>query len=229
MHDLKEWAAQASSNEEKLRVLGRFRKREMLRIGTRDLCLLAPVADITADLAALAEAAVEFCLDYVLAGRSFAGFCIIALGKLGGRELNYSSDIDLMGFFDPAADAARASSDARAYWEQVMKRTAQALATHTEEGHAYRVDLRLRPYGEAGALVPSLPALVDYYASKAELWEVQALLKARPVAGDLQLGGRLVAEIHSILRRPRKRAQLPDHCRNARSSHRAAETDQMAL
>jgi glutamate-ammonia-ligase adenylyltransferase len=205
--ELAEWAGPAGAESERLRALGRFRRREILRIGTRDICLLAPMAEVTADLSALAEAAIQFCLDGALAGRSAAGFCILAFGKLGGRELNYSSDIDLVGLVDPAAAAPGTDpEDALAGWDRVMRQTCRALAAHTEEGHAYRVDLRLRPYGGAGALVSTLPALAGYYRDKAAAWEIQALLKARPVAGDLAAGERFLAEARGVflVERPRR-------------------------
>ncbi len=108
-------------------------------------------------------------------------FCILAFGKLGGRELNYSSDIDLVGVFDvPDGSGAKGGADPEAFkqlYANVMERVSLDLSRHTEAGYAYRVDLRLRPHGQAGDLVPSFSGLMDYYRREASLWEIQAALK----------------------------------------------------
>jgi glutamate-ammonia-ligase adenylyltransferase len=174
-----------------------LRKREILRIGARDLCLGVSTERVMAEISDLADGIVRACLARL---GERAGFCVIALGKLGGKELNYSSDIDLLALRSDtcqAAEAARLMDDLRA-----------DLSAHTPEGHAYRVDLRLRPYGTAGELVPSLGALAHYYGSAAGLWEVQALLKARPIAGDGELGARFLEEVRPLLRARRSREQV---------------------
>ena len=172
----------------------RFRCREILRIGARDICLHAPIKEVTADLSFLAEAIIrEAFRRYFSEPDSGRGggqaapnpgsLCIAAFGKLGGRELNYSSDIDLLGIYDPGAGSVGGDAYSRA-----VKTIGSWLSGHTSEGHAYRVDFRLRPYGRSGQLACSLPAIKEYYTDEAELWEIQALLKARPVAGDEGLG-----------------------------------------
>jgi len=130
-------------------------------------------------------------------------FCVLAFGKLGGRELNYSSDIDLVGICDAEGkgeDIVRATS--------VMEALRQDLSAHTAEGYVYRVDLRLRPYGASGQLVFALEPLLEYYRSAASPWEIQALMKARPVAGDLELGGEFLDAVRPLLRAPRERAAV---------------------
>ena len=167
------------------------------------------------DLTTVAEALVRMALRKVLedireAGETPGGpghlqehFCILAFGKLGGRELNYSSDIDLVGVFDvPGGAAAKGGSESKAFkqlYANVMERVSLDLSRHTEAGYVYRVDLRLRPHGQAGDLVPSFSGLMDYYRREASLWEIQAALKIRPIAGNLGLGERFLKEMRRIL------------------------------
>lgn len=182
----------------------RFRRREILRTGARDICLRAPLEEITADITALAESIIRLALDRFWSeqGSAAPAFCVLAFGKLGGRELNYSSDIDLLGI---CAEADARNQDV---CNQALRRVAANLAGHTAEGYAYRVDFRLRPYGGAGQLVYPLPALLDYYRRTAAAWEVQALIKARPVAGDPALGEQFMQGARLILQAPRQPAQV---------------------
>ncbi|MGI6086907.1 MAG: glutamate-ammonia-ligase adenylyltransferase [Kiritimatiellia bacterium] len=190
-----------------------FRRREILRTGARDICLHAPLPEVTADITALAETIIRLALERFYNERVGAGsgFCVLAFGKLGGRELNYSSDIDLLGI---CADADRHQQE---IGSQALRRIAADLAGHTAEGYAYRVDFRLRPYGSAGQLVCPLSTLLKYYRREAALWEVQALLKARPVAGDLALGRAFLDGASEILRQPRNPTQIADSIRHMRA------------
>lgn len=141
-----------------------FRRRAMLRIAARDLqgAALEEVVGEISDVAdACIEAAVQACAP---------GLAVLGLGKLGGHELNYSSDIDLI--FIGEGDAAR---------------LIEVLSAPTREGIVFRVDAALRPGGRGGALSRSLPATLDYYRAEAATWERQAMIKARAVAGDLQV------------------------------------------
>ena len=115
---------------------------------------------------------------------------MLALGKLGGGELNYSSDIDLLAIVPRREDEAAAA--------KIFMRVVRDLADFSEDGQGYRVDLRLRPYGDAGALVYSRDTLLEYYRREAELWELQALLKAGPIAGDLSFGAQVLQELRAI-------------------------------
>ncbi len=188
--------------------LRRFRRREILRIGARDICLGAPTQRITEELSDLAEGVIKASLARIrrdamerAGGAPLPRFCIIAFGKLGGRELNYSSDIDLMGLCEGDHLEVEAATP-------VMEALRAVLSDHTTEGYAYRVDLRLRPYGSSGQLVFSLDAVRDYYAGAAALWEVQALLKARPVAGDVALGDAFLAAARQLLLSPHSPAEV---------------------
>ncbi len=175
-----------------LRAIRRFRKREILRIGTRDICLGADITSVVSELSILAAAIVRADLDFIWSQQDpkqrdrDTDFCVLAFGKLGGRELNYSSDIDLLGVYRRAGQTE--SEAENALFSHVMEQLRADLSDHNEEGYAYRVDLRLRPYGSSGRLVYSLPAIVRYYQESASTWEFQALLKLTPLAGDEELG-----------------------------------------
>ncbi len=187
--------------------LRRIRRRELLRIGTRDICLNVPVDEVMGELSAVAEAFVQSALEGAwerLAGAEGGrdgldpeGFCILAMGKLGGGELNYSSDIDLLAVCEPGGRGGKETA------ARVMEGVRADLMNHSEEGHAYRVDLRLRPFGRAGDLVPTVQGLLDYYRTGASLWEIQAAIRMRPVAGNLRLGHRVVEALHAVLLAPR--------------------------
>ncbi|MCD6290336.1 MAG: glutamine synthetase adenylyltransferase [Anaerolineae bacterium] len=172
--------------DEQLDALRRFQRWELLRIGASDLLGLLDLATVTEQLSILADSLVRSCLDIASAqsGISAEGFAVVALGKLGGEELNYSSDIDLLFL---------AASGAMAY-RRLGQWLIDALTRMTPEGFLYRVDMRLRPWGQAGALVTSVDGYIAYLSRHARLWEKQALLKARVIAGDMAVG-------HSFLRR----------------------------
>lgn len=203
---LDRFCAPAKTDAEWLDFLRRFRRREILRIGTLDLCLGTSLSRVTAELSALAEAVIERWTRRAYEGLKRlapppvgpGGFAVLALGKLGGGELNYSSDVDLLGVC--AEDDGSASADAvrrfRARW---MARILQGLGKHTGEGCAYRVDLRLRPYGASGPLVTGETALIAYFRTAAAPWERQALLKIRAIAGDMELGERTAARLRGLL------------------------------
>ncbi|TKB75830.1 MAG: hypothetical protein E8D45_07180 [Nitrospira sp.] len=200
--------------EMKLDALRRIRRREMLRIGVRDLLRLASVTDTTAALSDLAAVMIQSALEAVEAdleqqhgapmsrtrgGKSAKnGFVVMAMGKLGGGELNYSSDVDVI--FVHGSDegetkkvGARATRFLRSipneeYFELLGRALSRALAEPTQEGYLFRVDLRLRAEGTTGRLSRSVGAYRDYYAKRGEGWERLALLKAWPIAGDLKVG-----------------------------------------
>jgi glutamate-ammonia-ligase adenylyltransferase len=218
-----------------LNQLRRLRRREILRIGTRDMYLKVTTEQAMGELSTLADALISAALRNVWtrsaeAERKIPGdlaeleenFCILAFGKLGGAELNYSSDIDLMGIFDSsptrAADLGLEAGILKYLFTWVMERVSLDLSIHTEEGYAYRVDLRLRPYGGAGELVPSLTRLVDYYEQTASLWELQAALKLRPVAGNSGLGFAFLDRLRPILLRRRRGEEIVHSIERMRSA-----------
>jgi glutamate-ammonia-ligase adenylyltransferase len=198
--------------------LRRTRRRELLRIAIRDICLHAPVREVTEDLSALAEGVVRATVRRALTALAPAppehGFCLLAFGKLGGRELNYSSDIDLLAVLDERA------GDRPERFARVVEQVIADLSRHTEEGAAYRVDLRLRPFGASSQAVHTLGALEEYYRQSAASWEVQALLKLRPVAGDLQAGARVLERLSVFVRRPHPPAEVSRAIRAMRTKAR---------
>src|SRR5689334_16112180 len=150
--------------------LVRWKRHEFLRIAARDLLRIDAFESVAAALAAMAADV----LDAAVALADAGGLAVIGMGKLGGRELNYASDVDVMLVSDGDHDPA------------MMDRSARA-AIEIARG-CFRVDLNLRPEGRDGALVRSLPSYEAYWDRWAEAWEFQALLKARHVGGDETLG-----------------------------------------
>lgn len=191
--------------ELKLEAMRRFKQREILRIGTRDILGLADMPTTAREFSHLADACVQKCYEIAVAqlaerypalALGQTSFAVIGMGKLGGQELNYSSDIDLMfvcGDPPPHAEKGREEEETSPtspleYAHKLAETIVNALSKNLQNGHLFRVDMRLRPEGRFGALVRTLSSYKAYYESWAESWERQALLKARPVAGDTTLG-----------------------------------------
>ena len=183
--------------------LRQLRRREVLRIAIRDLLRLASVEETLRALSALADGLVEVALETAAGELGEApvrgtrapttpGFAVLALGKLGGDELNFSSDVDLVYVH---RDGSGAEPRAQALGRQLTA----VLGEPSGEGHVYRVDLRLRPEGRAGSISHSLEAAVEYYGRRGAAWERLALLKARPVAGDRALGRELLRRVASFV------------------------------
>ncbi|HYU57213.1 MAG TPA: DUF294 nucleotidyltransferase-like domain-containing protein [Actinomycetota bacterium] len=157
--------------------LRRFRRRALARVAAADLAG-RPFEPVVAEVTAVAEA----CLQVALEAVDGAGLAVVGMGKLGGRELNYASDVDVVFVHGrPGGEPQEAAS-------RVAGALLRLLAEPTDEGLALRVDADLRPEGRAGALSRSLAAMGEYYERHAETWERQAMVKARPVAGDAALG-----------------------------------------
>ena len=175
-----------------LDALRRMQKWEFLRIGACDTFGLMDLKSVTVQLSLLTDSLVQLLLEYL--SKQFdictTGFVILAMGKLGGEELNYSSDIDLVFL---------AQDNASRFWP-LGQRLIQSLMETTAEGFLYRVDMRLRPWGSSGALVNTVDAHVDYLKQHAQLWELQALVKARPIAGDLAVGQRFLELVQPLLK-----------------------------
>ncbi len=184
-----------------LRVL---KRRETLQIGVRDLLRICTVEETLAALSTLAEALISaahwICAsalrrEYGIPRKAFGGFTILGMGKLGGGELNFSSDVDLIYLYASDQEEVReeaTTTSASEYFRRLCQKITVALSEFTGEGYVYRVDLRLRPEGKAGAIACSLDSFERYYQSRGETWERLALLKAWPVAGDRALGQRFL-------------------------------------
>jgi glutamate-ammonia-ligase adenylyltransferase len=179
--------------------LARCRDRHLLRIIAGDVGGRLAFEQVVAELSSLADALVEAALGIALARwrPAFIGdpgrFTVLAFGKMGGRELNYSSDIDLVFVYDPPADPAP-DADVHQFWIRVGTELIRILE-RPADGVMFRVDMRLRPEGDRGELCLSLRETLDYYWSVGRPWERQALIKARPCAGDPGLGRRIMAEL----------------------------------
>ena len=171
------------------------RRREILRIAIRDYCLHAPATDVMHELSVVAEALIGAALDQLTADQPEvrARACILAFGKLGGGELNYSSDIDLVALYDDRGLPEERRADLARAVTRLARSLDRALSASADEMAAYRVDWRLRPYGGSGELAHSLSSLAAYYDGPANDWEVQALLRLRPVAGNREAGSELLA------------------------------------
>ncbi|WP_456413628.1 bifunctional [glutamate--ammonia ligase]-adenylyl-L-tyrosine phosphorylase/[glutamate--ammonia-ligase] adenylyltransferase [Thiolapillus sp.] len=180
-----------------LPALRRFRRRQMLRIIWRDITGKAPLGETLEDLSELADVCIRQSLERLTAWavqqwgmpRDGAGqeqtMVVLGMGKLGARELNLSSDIDLIFTF-PAhgeTDGRRPLSNEQ-FFTRLGRQLINALGKQTEDGFVFRVDMRLRPFGEAGPLALSFNAMETYYASQAREWERYAMIKARAITGE---------------------------------------------
>jgi glutamate-ammonia-ligase adenylyltransferase len=161
----------------------KYHQAELMRIGLRDILRLADFEQYLVELSALADACLQYALESVMRKHKLKSvpFAIIGLGKLGGAEIDYGSDLDIVFVADAKAkDLPRLSKFAVEVMDLLTKRT--------EQGLLFQTDARLRPDGEKGLLVNRLPAYEEYYRQRAMLWEIQTLTRARPIAGDKKVG-----------------------------------------
>jgi glutamine synthetase adenylyltransferase len=211
-----------------------FKQQEYLRITALDLLGKATLTETMRALSDLADvcadAALDACHRELAAQQGVAGehgFCILAMGKWGGRELNYSSDIDPIFLYRDAPRLVGAK-DPTQYLLKLAEMVVKALSEPMRRGIVFRVDMRLRPEGRVGALARSVSSALHYYETWAEPWERQAMLKARPCAGDLQVGEQFLERLQPWLYRPslsetdfaeivrlRERAEAQARARNA--------------
>jgi [glutamine synthetase] adenylyltransferase / [glutamine synthetase]-adenylyl-L-tyrosine phosphorylase len=197
--------------EDHLNILRRYRNEEFLRIGLNDIHGRLLQGDVTSQLSLLGEVCLAAAFRLAVAelkrfGRpswqregeaAVANLAIIAMGKLGGRELNYHSDLDIIFVFDHQGntDGEKQISN-HEYFAKLAQKIISILTMQTREGFVYKIDTRLRPSGNAGPLVTSLESFLDYHRKESQIWEKQALTKARVVLGDEGLAGQL----HDIIR-----------------------------
>ncbi|GAA2327806.1 bifunctional [glutamine synthetase] adenylyltransferase/[glutamine synthetase]-adenylyl-L-tyrosine phosphorylase [Dactylosporangium salmoneum] len=186
-------------------------RRELLRIVAADLTAAADVEVTMGRLTELADATLQAALDIAIAeqGSDACRLAVVAMGKCGGRELNYVSDVDVVFVAEPAGDADT----------ETAMRAGSALAARMMEicGFvAWPVDAALRPEGSRGALVRTVASHLAYYKKWAKTWEFQALLKARPAAGDLELGEQWLAELRPLIWSAAERPEAVDEVRGMR-------------
>ncbi len=179
--------------------LAMFRRRQLLRIVARDVLGFSSLPETTAELSALADAILETAYERIHQdlvsrfGAPTAEFSVIALGKLGGMELNYSSDIDLMFLYSANGSTLGPSRITnKEFFIRAANQMTALLSAYTSEGMCYRVDLRLRPDGSLGEVCISLDGAKSYYENRARDWELQMLIKARVAAGDRATGRALL-------------------------------------
>ena len=202
-------------NEEALhRALRQFRQKQMIRIIWRDLCRTAELDETLESLTLLADICTQLALEWLHAHlvekfgtpRDRDGnaqqLIVIGMGKLGARELNLSSDIDLIFTFPSSGetDGRRALSNEQ-FFTRLCQKLVQALNTRTVDGFVFRVDTRLRPFGDSGPLVANMDFMEEYYQSQAREWERYAMIKARVIAGDMAAGAELMEMLRPFVYR----------------------------
>jgi len=193
-------------------ILRRFKQRELLRLAARDVGGLDTLNRTVKGLSDLARsclvAALRFCLQEMSGqtktGRLQAlgrGFTVLALGKLGGEELNFSSDIDLIFIYRPDPANSMTLLEQREFFQRLAQRLIRVMVEPVEGDHLFRVDLNLRPGGKDSELVLSRDSILDYFQHEARLWERMAWIKARSVAGNLPLGKELLQDLEPLIYR----------------------------
>jgi glutamate-ammonia-ligase adenylyltransferase len=221
--DLTQSLQSFSAADTRLNALRRFKYRHLLRIGARDLLGDADLTVTTEELSRLAdvclaeawrmaeaEARDSWGVPVDATGRE-TGLAVVGMGKLGGLELNYSSDVDLIFVYGEDGETTGGGEGRLAngeFFARVCRRLVAIIESVTDEGYAFRVDLRLRPEGRVGPLALSLDALRAYHARRAELWERQALLKARVSAGHEGVAARFMDLVRELVWQPGRDARI---------------------
>ncbi|MDP1708728.1 MAG: bifunctional [glutamate--ammonia ligase]-adenylyl-L-tyrosine phosphorylase/[glutamate--ammonia-ligase] adenylyltransferase [Gammaproteobacteria bacterium] len=238
-------ATAAHDLEQQMDALRHFRQAQMLRVAATQIMRAPDALAVCAHLSDIAEAVLQAVL--ALAWRQLgakhgipryrengllkdAGFAVVAYGKLGGRELSYASDLDLVFLHDSGDDEARTTGpqplDNAVFFARLGQRIIHLLNTRTQAGVLYEVDTRLRPSGASGLLVASLTAFADYQRQQAWTWEHQALVRARVVAQHPAQGGAIAAHFSAVreevLGRARARADLRTEVTAMRARMRSA-------
>ena len=203
-------AAAAPDLAELMHVLRRMKAKAALLIALADIGNVWPVKRITAALTEVAETALHAAVRSLLreaAARdkiklsdpanpeAGSGYIVLAMGKMGGHELNYSSDIDLMVFFERGAAQLDPDLEPSQFYVRLTRDLVKILQQRTPDGYVFRVDLRLRPDPSSTQIAISTAAALDYYESRGQNWERAALIKARPCAGDLVAGDKFLGEL----------------------------------
>ncbi|MDR9407014.1 MAG: bifunctional [glutamate--ammonia ligase]-adenylyl-L-tyrosine phosphorylase/[glutamate--ammonia-ligase] adenylyltransferase [Spiribacter sp.] len=196
------------------RALRQFRAREMLRIAWRDLTGRAGLDETLANLSALADVMIDTALEWLYtelcqtmgtprdANGEAQRMIVLGMGKLGGEELNFSSDIDLIfAFPEPGFTDATTPKPNEQFFARLGRGLIAALDQQTADGQCFRVDMRLRPYGDSGPLAMSVPAMELYFLEQGREWERYALIKARVVAGDQATGNALLESLTPFIYR----------------------------
>jgi glutamate-ammonia-ligase adenylyltransferase len=205
-----------------------FKQVNVLRVASADVTGTLPLMRVSDFLSDIAETTLNTVIDLawnhlvakhgkpscVLGGTTCArGFAVIAYGKLGGLELGYGSDLDLVFLHTGTADQTRGGErpiDSAQFFNRLGQRVIHILTSHTRAGKVYDLDMRLRPSGNAGILVSHIDTFREYQIKDAWTWEHQALIKARPICGEDILTKRFNHTRHEVLARPRSKGKLKD-------------------
>lgn len=226
----------ADDEEQNLEALRQFKHAHQLRIAASDISGALPVMKVSDHLTYLAEAMIDAVVQQAwthmvgrygqpthLQGREGRGFAVLGYGKLGGWELGYSSDLDLVFLLDCPSDvmtSGERSIDGRQFYLRLAQRIMHLFSTRTSSGILYEVDARLRPSGASGMLVSTVDSFGEYQRNEAWTWEHQALVRARPVYGDVQIHQQFDAIRHEILCRARETNTLKTEVREMREKMR---------
>lgn len=224
---LAEQLVDADGLEAEMEVLRSFKSQQVLRVAASDITDHFPVAEVSNQLSWIAEACVQAALDIAWADisarhgtpwctengeRRRAGFAVLGYGKLGGLELGYGSDLDLVFVHDSRGEAQRTDGDREVennvFFTRLAQRLIHVLGTPTAFGATYEIDIRLRPSGAAGQVVPSMDAFRNYQLNDAWVWEHQALVRARSIAGDSAVREAFAAVRADVLSTQRDEAEL---------------------
>ncbi len=223
--------------EQQLEALRQFKQAQLLHIAAADIAGTLPVMKVSDHLTWLAEAMIDAVVQQAwlqmvarygqpthLHDRQGRGFAVVGYGKLGGWELGYSSDLDLVFLHDCPMEVmtdGEREIDGRQFYLRLAQRIMHLFSTRTSSGILYEVDARLRPSGAAGMLVTTADAFADYQQNEAWTWEHQALVRARVVYGDPELQARFDAIRRDILTTPREGEKLQTEVREMREKMRA--------
>lgn len=191
-----------------------FRRREMVRIAWRDLAGWAELDETLLDLSHLADACIQYALEFLyrqacekygtplLPNGKPQQIIVLGMGKLGAHELNYSSDIDLI--FAYAEDGVlqdRKETSYSEFFSRLCRNLVKVLDETTADGFVFRTDIRLRPFGDSGAIIMTFDGMENYYLTQAREWERYAMIKARQVAGDFETGKQLMSMLKAFVYR----------------------------
>lgn len=231
-------------------LLARFKRREYIRIMLRDVLGIAALADVTAEISALSDVLIEAALaECSLSIRNRFGapqrvdaenrltpvpFTVLSLGKLGGNELNYNSDVDLLFLFGNGESPPDAQLPLREYFIRLAQMVTETLSRPTREGPVFRIDLRLRPQGNEGEPAIALGHALKYYEHTAHDWELQVLIKARRSAGDSKLAREFIRGVQARVYRTglnfaaietawNSLGKISERRRSARALHRSQQ------
>lgn len=203
-----------SSNQDIMKQLRDYKSKTALLIALADISGLWPLEKVTGTMSEFAELCTKAALDYLLlqahakekmklpspdAPSHNCGFFVLAMGKLGARELNYSSDIDLILLFDREVALDCGVEDPQQFFPKMTRELATILQERTADGYVFRVDLRLRPDPASTPVALSTAGAVTYYETVGQNWERAALIKARPVAGDIEAGFSFLKQISPFI------------------------------